>query len=766
MIIEIQYRDKKNWESITGLATNWTNYSKKFKKDRVQPWYLTPEVVTDNWNGKEFDVQHKRWDVYFTQIQIKESEKHALSQIKSCSDIKIIQYTEDSSSTILTQTYTLDTTKSDYIEISDPEKIANTSSAIVDIIFRTNRTIIDKALPIDNTNKISFSKGTQQWELKAESNSISGKLLSLDESTIIALNGTTLSKYTRVGNSYVLNFSSTISQSNNTGAICKMSDSRVAIMSDISLKLVAYDIGTSSFTQVGNEKTISIFAISSRFSCTYLSDDRITISYNDEDLFGTIYQYLLVYDFDGTDFTQDGSTTSIVGNEFSQITTLATTKIAVIDSVADVIESYDWNGTNFVVDISTSVTIVGNLSIVALTSTRIAYLVNNGGSGTLESYTLTTSWGLESSVAVTMPSAVSNMALINSDELYIPASTPGFYSYLYNTYYTDYDVLDWVKQTEDILTEWQGTPDIIIQSISKIGKECVIYVKTTDFDALINDFKNTKTTYINSTEVDEMMYESLLIGEDLWKVVFRGVSDKTIVNKADPVSNTYSIVINSNTYYTDFPILVGEKKIDDIKVAWFDGSEKIAQSTYKKTWSMLFFFTQSTIDNFLEDYYASGSKTINGQTTSECEIQTTPNGEDYYKVVVTGVIDTIVTPFDLGANHDYSLSIDNGGGAVLYYTDYAPEYISETPEISTTKNQTGVNSTTKSISKQVKQIQFWLDETDSAALKLAFESVGTILLNPGSVPVLENREITFDKIGVDLYNVKVNCLIDATITTN
>ena len=156
MIVEIKYRDKTNWESITGNVIDWTNYSKKFKEDRVQPWFVLPEIITDTWNGKETDIQHSKHDVWFFEFFLKESEKHDLAQIKSCSDVQIITYVRNDAGQVLTTTYTLDTSKSDYIDISEPESLGNTSGSKVQVIFRTNRTVIDKCLPVENTNDISF----------------------------------------------------------------------------------------------------------------------------------------------------------------------------------------------------------------------------------------------------------------------------------------------------------------------------------------------------------------------------------------------------------------------------------------------------------------------------------------------------------------------------------------------------------------------------------------------------------------------------------
>jgi len=153
MILEIKYKDIRNWQSVTGTVTNWTNYAKKLKSERVIPHFVAPVKTQDTWNGKQFDVQITLHDSFSFDFYIKESEINDLQKIAACSDIIISEYIQGPIS-ILNKSYILDLTTSDLITISEPEKISNTSTFKVNVIFRTNRTIINKTSPVLNTNYI------------------------------------------------------------------------------------------------------------------------------------------------------------------------------------------------------------------------------------------------------------------------------------------------------------------------------------------------------------------------------------------------------------------------------------------------------------------------------------------------------------------------------------------------------------------------------------------------------------------------------------
>lgn len=159
--IEILYKDKQDWtRAIDGIVTDWTNYSKKIKDSRIIPHYVANELLFDTWNGVEFSLQDVLWESFSFEFTLQEFEVLELNRLRSCSDIKIKKYSRNSSDVLIEKEYILDTTKSDNIDISEPERISDTSLFKINIIFRTNRTIIDKGGAVDNTNNIIVNSVT------------------------------------------------------------------------------------------------------------------------------------------------------------------------------------------------------------------------------------------------------------------------------------------------------------------------------------------------------------------------------------------------------------------------------------------------------------------------------------------------------------------------------------------------------------------------------------------------------------------------------
>lgn len=164
-LVEIKYRDNQIWTSVSGIIIDFTGYSRKYKGERTQPYYVLPEVIQDTFNGQTFDVQHIRHDCFYIEFFVRESELHDLSRMKSCSEIIIIEHSQINGVWNRSKEFQLDLTKSDYLEVSEPERAANTTGWKTSIIFRTNRTVINKITTQDTSNVLSVG-GTPYYSIK------------------------------------------------------------------------------------------------------------------------------------------------------------------------------------------------------------------------------------------------------------------------------------------------------------------------------------------------------------------------------------------------------------------------------------------------------------------------------------------------------------------------------------------------------------------------------------------------------------------------
>ncbi|GAG59555.1 unnamed protein product [marine sediment metagenome] len=151
-MVRISYKDGQSWESESNLFVNWDNLHEVYKDSqgqvRIQPNYLAPELITDTWDGKIFDVQHIRWEAWYLEFWIKESELQEISRIQSCKTIYVADLDNNLNHTVDMQT-------SEFLTFNEPERIADTSNWKISFIYRTNKTIINKASSILNTSNIA-----------------------------------------------------------------------------------------------------------------------------------------------------------------------------------------------------------------------------------------------------------------------------------------------------------------------------------------------------------------------------------------------------------------------------------------------------------------------------------------------------------------------------------------------------------------------------------------------------------------------------------
>lgn len=244
-------------------------------------------------------------------------------------------------------------------------------------------------------------------------------------------------------------------------------------------------------------------------------------------------------------------------------------------------------------------------------------------------------------------------------------------------------------------------------------------------------------------------------------IIFR--TNRTIVNKGGAVLNTNRLIINSVSYYSDFDLLKWNKPEENINVPWSDGSERLLQSTNKTGYQVLLYLNNSDLETFIGNVKTSTTNTINTIPITEIEYDLTEIGENYNKIIIKGVASTNVINFDVSPSSTYDLQIiDTQSTPVThnFYTDFIPKLISEAPVKSTFANSGGINNNARNISKTVKQLTFFMTETNAFELKKRFELGGTITID--SVPVLESRAVTPELIGTDVYKINIDCLISTT----
>lgn len=274
----------------------------------------------------------------------------------------------------------------------------------------------------------------------------------------------------------------------------------------------------------------------------------------------------------------------------------------------------------------------------------------------------------------------------------------------------------------------------------------------------------TKSDYIEIGEPERISNVSLF----KTTIIFR--TNRTIIFKGGAINNTNNIIVNSNTYYSDFDVLTWNKDTEDVNVEWDSGDLRLFQTVNKEGLQILLYFNNSDLETFLSDLKASSTTTINSTTITEIEQEVTPIGKDYYKVIIRGVTSTTVNTNSLNSSQTYKLEIiDYSATTHNFYTDFKPKLADSTPVINNFTNTGAVEKVTRSITKEVKRATFYYNEAAAFELKKRFELGGTSIKFglTASYPTVDTVEqwqpVTVgDPIGVDIYKVEIDLIISTT----
>jgi len=752
-VVKIQYKDDRDWTTwVDSTVTNWDNYSTKLKEERVQPAWTKPEVTPDTWNGKDFDVQHIRWDAYYFQIFIKESELHDINKLLDCDDIKITYYTKNSTGTVINNTYTLDLTKSDLLKIDEPERADTTTGWTVNITFVINRTVINKALPVLNTNKIEFEGGDTLNKI-SEQSFANVKIFRLSDNNAIFIDSEGIEKRQYSGGQWTVLGNKLISATLANGEAAGLSSTRAAIF-DSNGDLGTYDHDGTDWTLTGNKLNI---ATAGNFVSLAKVDTAEIATANDNTNF--LEQFTFSAPNWSSSSTQN-SLGSISNPHISEWDSVGAHNFLYIDSTNNQIKVYryttGWSSATL------NITITGKAAISEISATN-AVLVDQSNTARYVNIIGTTLTLLATisvdTVASPYIAQIENGKVSITEDSFIKS-----YEYAEPTYYTDYDVLDYSRQTESFFIDWPDGTRKLARTIDKIGFESVFYLESDNYDDFISKLKASEATSINDVEVDEVEFEPSIIAEGLWKIVVSGITETIQDDKDLSPNNTYNISMSGGglVFYSDYPILQNIRDVQKVDVEWDDGNTVTLQTVTKPT--NIFTFFTSDPGTIIERVNLYNDVTLMGSVITEIETSQEEVLLNLFKVIINGVHDVandLLYVFPTSGNH--LEIIDENPTTYDFYTDYDVMLVSEDPIINATENQTGINTPTKGITKEVKQAKFFLSEANAFSLKSKFE-----LYKPGwslklnTVAVKEARPVSPNRIGVDLYEVDVICLMDTT----
>jgi len=158
-LINIKFRDFQGWRSVAGKPVNWDKYNDYLQESNLHPRILQPEIITDTWGGVKIDVQLIKWQGWFTEFIISEAQIHDLEQLLSCSDVLINDVTNEIS-------HIADASNSEYLEL-EIVQISNSTKYLAKLKYRTDKTVINKHLPINNIYTLTsdFYNQTTDFDL-------------------------------------------------------------------------------------------------------------------------------------------------------------------------------------------------------------------------------------------------------------------------------------------------------------------------------------------------------------------------------------------------------------------------------------------------------------------------------------------------------------------------------------------------------------------------------------------------------------------------
>ncbi len=327
---------------------------------------------------------------------------------------------------------------------------------------------------------------------------------------------------------------------------------------------------------------------------------------------------------------------------------------------------------------------------------------------------------------------------------------------LNSTFYSKFAKVNYTNELLQKLKQWDSSLNKPLISSNKQGNNILLYLSESELATFKSEYNRYELSIDAVNVIEKLPLEISEIGEDLYKVLFSGItsSNDYIISYPNVVT-----LQGASTYYSKFSKKQYIGATEQVTVKWYDGTTKILRETNKKGYTVYLYLSDSELETFRNDYNQNSFTIDSVPVLEKLSLEVAADEFGYYDVTLNLITDTDITTNNLGASTTNSLVISDGS-TYTYYSDYPVISKTEDTATETYENETGIKTLAKAITRDVRIFKYWGTGANSFALKKHFE-VGTATIN--STTILENRTVEVNELDYDLYECVVECLVDTDI---
>jgi hypothetical protein len=722
--VNIKFKDSKNstWTKINGDDYRiWDNLTNYYVDQRITPEPLASTIVKYEWNGIIYDIQHLRKIGWSFEFVVDESWVHSIEDIKSCDEIEINDIPNG-----IYHSFQVD--DSDQLDIN-LERINTEPKFKATLTYYSDKIKINKADAILNTHTLALVLPSGGGTVNYYSDFALIDFENEPESTSIDWSNGEVRDIEKINKSGV-RFLMYLDASSTATFLENLNKAETKTINGLSIEEYTVETEQSGEDYVRIIVDCVTDVDSYEYDVSPLNTNKI------EFIAGATTTYYTDYDI------------LDVESEPNEL------KVEFPDGSNRLLQTTDKPGLKFVTFLKHTDVDLFVSKLLEADTTEI-----NDTAVTEITYTLEEISTLYRRIEVTGIT----VEVINEFDIIIDSTNKiEFIKTSTTTYYTDYDIIEGSRDTERLEIDFSDGTKKTLQTIDKDTLKFVTFLKHTDIDLFISKLKESTNTEINDIAVTEVEYNIEDISLLYRRVEVEGVVSTT-VNDFDLAKTIYTMVVTVGvgiTYRTNYVINEFTEDDEPVEIEFPDGTNKIGKTVTRRGKTFVTFLNKSESAGLKEDLQRATSILLDSSNVLEKRpLEVEELNVDYDKCTFSGITSVLTTYFNLTPSNTYNLRIIYKGVTTNYYTDFDIELISQEPDRTVLDQNDGTKSDSRVVSFIVQRATFYLDQTDAFNLKQDFETFGTVTLD--GTTVLESANINPTKLAPDLYEVLVDCKVEA-----
>lgn len=319
-----------------------------------------------------------------------------------------------------------------------------------------------------------------------------------------------------------------------------------------------------------------------------------------------------------------------------------------------------------------------------------------------------------------------------------------------------------------IIDTWNGL-EHKVQEISRESHRLEIYIRESEVesinrmiscdDILIDDITNGLNHVVDTSPGQLELAELERVADTSnHRVVLIYKTKKTIINKFDALNDQVEL-IGSNTYHSKYDKLSYDGELEEIRVQWGEGGEKLLQETNNVGFRVLLYLTDSEKETFKNDWNQNTFTIDAVDIVRKLPLEITELAENIHQVIVSCI--TVRQTIDVTAGLSNVVLLEMG--PVTEHSKFKKLFSTHAPEQVKVRWSDSEDRLLRSINKRGYNILLYLNESDMDDFQVTYN--GTSSIGVDSVTMEEKLPLEITQMISGYYQIIVPVIYSVLVGT-